>query len=49
VDFWDVTAARMTGRAQQRGEYTSASRMGLPQGATTGEEEAEGVRMSDFF
>jgi hypothetical protein len=37
------------GAWQQREECASASGMGHLQGATTAEEEAKGIRMSDFF
>jgi hypothetical protein len=37
------------GAQQQREECVSVFRMGQPQGAATEEEEAEGIRMGDFF
>jgi hypothetical protein len=37
------------GAWQQRGECASASWIGQPQGAATGEEEEERIKMSDFF
>jgi hypothetical protein len=37
------------GARQQRGECASASRTGQPQGAATGEEEANEIRIGDFF
>ena len=37
------------GAWQQQGECLSASRTGQPQGAVTGEEEVEGIRMDNFF
>jgi hypothetical protein len=35
--------------ASQRGECASASRTEQPQGTTTGEKEAGGIRMGDFL